>query len=62
MSAKVHYVTTMTEIPKNCNECKLEFCTKPCWDYNISRIKKAYLTKRPKDCPLIEVEAGEISD
>ena len=56
---QIVYITTMTELPKNCLECTLELCTKPCWDYNIERIKKAYWTKRPKDCPLAEMEIDD---
>lgn len=55
MAKKICYVTTMTEIPKNCGECTLELCVKPCWQNDYEKIKKPYWTKRHKECPLIEI-------
>lgn len=53
------YKTSLEEIPQNCNDCKCHWCRLPIKSNNsgyTDEIKKAYLAKRHKDCPLREVE------
>lgn len=52
---KVYYDTGMTELPSNCVECKMVLCTIPTKKNRPEEIKKEYVTKRPKSCPLVEV-------
>lgn len=52
---KVYYDTGMTELPSNCVECKMVLCTIPTKKSRPEEIKKEYVTKRPKSCPLVEV-------
>lgn len=54
---KIMYVveTRMKEFPKNCAECMMGECTLPCNARDNTKINKAYLKKRHKQCPLREV-------
>ena len=52
---KVYYDTGMTELPSNCVECKMVLCNIPTKKSRPEEIKKEYVTKRPKSCPLVEV-------
>lgn len=48
--------TNMIEIPKNCKECKFEYCHLPMKKNTyFDEIKKEYEKKRHKECPLIEI-------
>lgn len=49
------YVTSMEDIPKNYNECKMEMCRLPLKENGYELLKK-YLAKRHKDCPLMEMK------
>lgn len=53
--SKIYYDTYMTEMPCNCVECKMVLCTKPTKKNRPEEVKKEYVTKRPKTCPLVEV-------
>ena len=53
--SKIYYDTDMTEMPSNCVECKMVLCTKPTKKNRPEEVKKEYVTKRPKSCPLVEV-------
>lgn len=53
--SNVYYDTGMTELPSNCVECKMVLCTIPTKKNRPEEIKKEYVTKRPKTCPLVEV-------
>lgn len=48
--------TVMEEMPRNCQECNLGQrleCNRGCIP-GKPEFKKSCLTKRPKDCPLVE--------
>jgi hypothetical protein len=54
---KVYYETKMNEIPKTCYDCKCEWCGLPLKNNRYEpEIKKQYLSKRHKDCPLKAIE------
>lgn len=48
--------TCLKKIPENCWVCDYYGCTLPCQARNNDQLKKAYSTKRHKDCPLVEVD------
>lgn len=54
----VVYKTSNTSIPENCLECECEWCRVGTKRDGIT-IKAPYTKKRPKDCPLIEVEVKD---
>lgn len=49
----IFYKTNMQNMPKNCKECQLQFCTLPL-KKNKDEIKKEYESKKHAKCPLIE--------
>lgn len=51
--------TCLEKIPENCWDCDYYGCTLPCQARNKYLLKKAYKTKRHKDCPLREVDLDE---
>lgn len=51
--------THLEKIPKNCWECEYLGCSLPCKARQPEQMKKAYKTKRHKDCPLMEVSLDE---
>lgn len=51
--------TGLEKIPENCWACDYYGCTLPCKARNKDLLKKAYKTKRHKDCPLVEVDLDE---
>lgn len=53
--AKIYYDTGMKELPKNCLECKMVSCNLPIMKNKPDVVKKPYLNKRHKECPLVEV-------
>ena len=51
----IYWKTLMKEIPPNCADCKLvEWCPYPVKADGV-HIRKSCVTKRHKDCPLVEV-------
>ena len=62
MSKKIAYLTNLREIPENCLDCDVIGCWLP---LKKSRsgitdiVKKEFLTKRHKECPLFEVKEEE---
>lgn len=50
----IYWKTSLTEIPPNCADCKLEWCPYPLKADGIS-ILKSCVTKRHSKCPLVEV-------
>ena len=51
----IYWKTLMKEIPTNCADCKLvEWCPYPVKADGV-HIRKSCVTKRHKDCPLVEV-------
>lgn len=46
------YETHLKEIPPSCIECIILHCPLPCCKSDNSKIKKAYLNKRHRQCPL----------
>lgn len=59
---KVVLVTNMEEIPTNCMDCSQcgYGCLIPMKGKYLDSVKKAYLTKRPKNCPLLLLEANPV--
>ena len=56
MSKVIVVTTTMKEVPENCISCPNANCTLPVYGKYQEKVKKAYLTKRHRDCPLRFVE------
>lgn len=52
---EIVYVTSMKKMPESCRECKMYGCSLPDNKTKPDMIKKAYMNKRHKDCPLKEV-------
>ena len=48
------YVTQMDSTPANCLDCTMN-CNLPISQRNYTKILKAYITKRHRDCPLMEL-------
>ena len=57
----IYYRTNKKEMPKSCRECQLPMCYLPQKQDshgNIKdEIKKQYLDKRHKECPLVEIDS-----
>ena len=54
---QIYVKTTMKTIPKTCQECTFHACSLPCKEVKgACEIRKAYRTKRHKDCPLVTIE------
>lgn len=53
------YETHLKEIPPSCLECDILFCPLPICRSNNEMIKKAYLNKRHRQCPLKLKEGNE---
>ena len=53
----IYIKTDMEEFPENCLDCPAIHCTLP-YKKNTYKdeVKKAYLSKRHEDCPLVEKE------
>lgn len=51
----VYKLDAMDKMPESCKDCKAYFCSLPL-KRGKPEIKKEYLTKRHKNCPLMEVE------
>lgn len=60
----VYKVSNEDSFPSSCLNCPCNWCSLPmCCNSRggvTDRIKKAYLTKRHKDCPLIKVGGAEV--
>ena len=60
MAERICYVTKLDKIPNNCVECEMLGCTLP---IKLTRgaevVKKAYINKRHKNCPLKVLEVTE---
>lgn len=54
----VYKIETMDKIPESCQECKASFCSLP-EKKNKPELNKAYLTKRHKNCPLMEIKEAK---
>lgn len=52
--------TYLEKIPENCWECEYLGCSLPTKARQPEQMKKAYKTKRHKDCPLREVDPDEL--
>lgn len=56
----IMYKVGMTDIPNSCHDCSCQWCTLPLKANArgglTDQLKKAYLTSRPKECPLREVK------
>lgn len=52
--AKIVYETGMKKMPDNCLECTMYQCNLATYRKNTEKVKKPYLTKRHKECPLSE--------
>lgn len=51
----VYKLEAMDKMPESCKDCKAYFCSLPL-KRGKPEIKKEYLDKRHKNCPLMEVE------
>lgn len=51
--------THLEKIPDNCWECEYLGCSLACKALQPEQMKKAYKTKRHRDCPLREVDLDE---
>lgn len=55
----IYYKTNLEKIPNSCKECPCHWCRLPMktnsHGYYKDEIKKAYVEKRHKNCPLKEV-------
>lgn len=49
------YLTKLETIPVSCQACENYMCTLPCKTNRPDELKKQYLTKRHKDCPLYDL-------
>lgn len=52
--SKIYYDTGMKEMPKSCEECRVYSCNLPTMKNKPEIVKKAYMNKRHKECPLKE--------
>lgn len=52
MSTVIVVTTTMKEVPENCISRPNTHCSLPVYGKYQDKVKKAYLTKRHRDCPL----------
>lgn len=53
----VYKIETMNKIPDTCKDCKVQFCHLPLKGGKLdAELKKEYLIKRHKKCPLMEIE------
>lgn len=51
------YPTKMENLPNSCLDCHCEWCSLPLQKRrNDVRLKKEYLSKRHKECPLIAIQ------
>lgn len=58
-SMSLYYKVDMEKLPENCNECTFHFCRLPLKNNKYEpELKKEYMTKRHKECPLKEIEEG----
>lgn len=56
----LYYKLNMEKMPENCKECKVQFCSLPLKKNKYEpEIKKEYMTKRHKQCPLIAINEKE---
>ena len=53
------YRTHLEKIPENCAECSFHLCSLPLKKGRQDELKKAYLTKRHKDCQLFDLRFNE---
>ena len=53
---KIVYETGMNKMPDNCCECMVYFCTLPMRTDKPDCVKKPFMKKRHRNCPLVEVE------
>ena len=59
----MYELNNMESIPENCNDCKCHWCSLPVKSNrsgNADEIKKVYMNKRHRNCPLREINVEEI--
>lgn len=54
---KIYYDTKMKKMPSNCSECNMFNCNLPAkrGRGRSDELRKAYTTRRHRECPLVEV-------